>query len=181
MPNKIIPFERHGGGDACLCALAFDALSDQDRNDIIRICNQPAVKQYVTYRFLVNDQYTIDQYQIWLLQSKEGWGDNNYTYIIRDANNGLVGSVALRQEKIGDSAEWVIGYWADQQPAGRGYVTNAVIALLAQARQQGVARVSAYAELDNVKSQNVMQRIGMSHVRNIEYMGSIKALYTINL
>lgn len=181
MPNKIIHFERFGGGRASLRALAFEIISDQDIKNTVRICNQLKVKKYVTSRFLTTEHYTAADFSIWIQTAKEGWEKCSYTYLIRDENVDIVGSINLRKELIHGRRRWLIGYWADQEPKGRGYMTNAVRCLLDQAATLKIKQIFAYAEPDNHRSQSVLKRVGMQRKEEIEYMGSRKILYEKNL
>ncbi|MFE9391479.1 GNAT family N-acetyltransferase [Streptomyces sp. NPDC006784] len=85
-------------------------------------------------------------------------------YEIRRREDGrAIGGIGL--DRVSGTADTVtVGYGLNASARGRGYAAEALRALLAFAWSQGVARVEADADLDNLASQHVMAAAGMRPV-----------------
>ncbi|MEU3194659.1 GNAT family N-acetyltransferase, partial [Streptomyces sp. NPDC006992] len=85
-------------------------------------------------------------------------------YEIRRREDGrAIGGIGLN--RVSGAADAVtVGYGLNASARGKGYATEALRALLAFAWSQGVARVEADADLDNLASQHVMAAAGMRPV-----------------
>ena len=68
----------------------------------------------------------------------------------------LIGQVGLNRE---DDA-WELGYWLAREHRGRGYMVEAVLAVLETARALGIHRVDAGHYIDNPASGAVLRRCG---------------------
>ncbi|WP_019356177.1 GNAT family N-acetyltransferase [Streptomyces sp. AA1529] len=85
-------------------------------------------------------------------------------YEIRRRDDGrAIGGIGL--DRAAGAADAVtVGYGLNASARGQGYAAEALRALLAFAWSQGVVRVEADADLDNLASQHVMAAAGMRPV-----------------
>jgi len=81
-----------------------------------------------------------------------------YYRITRLTDGHAVGGIGFKGRPEGGSVE--IGYGLVPSARGLGYATEAVMALLDVAGEQGVSRVVADTALDNVASQRTLVRAG---------------------
>lgn len=64
---------------------------------------------------------------------------------------------------------------------GRGYATEQALAAIATARSFGIERVVSLALPENVASRRVMEKAGLSLVREVEHAGLTHVLYELDL
>jgi RimJ/RimL family protein N-acetyltransferase len=81
-----------------------------------------------------------------------------YYRITRLADGRAVGGIGFKGQPDGGSVE--IGYGLVPSARGFGYTAEAVVALLAIAKDLGLSRVIADTALDNVASQRALVRAG---------------------
>ena len=83
-------------------------------------------------------------------------------YRVSRAVDGLaIGGIGFKGQPANGSVE--IGYGLVPSARGNGYATEAVRALVALARQQGLARIVADTHEDNIASQRTLERAGFTH------------------
>lgn len=89
-------------------------------------------------------------------------------WILRLVEDGRAVGFA-QADIIGDVAElaWVVGV-ADQ---GRGYATEAAIAVRDQLMTEGLGRFQAYIHRDHSASQSVAKRVGMTRTGGVDDAG----------
>lgn len=85
-----------------------------------------------------------------------------HNYAIRLPDGALVGSCSL-MGRIGPGGP-EIGYWLHPGHTGRGYVTAAVAALVAEAFRIGADRVQIVHDAANLRSGAVPRRLGFTEV-----------------
>ena len=79
-----------------------------------------------------------------------------------EANGELIGFVGLNEPNFRPGVE--IGWRLAREAWGHGYATEAARAVLAFARDElGLDEVISFTSTTNVRSQRVMERIGMTH------------------
>jgi RimJ/RimL family protein N-acetyltransferase len=81
-----------------------------------------------------------------------------YYRISRLTDGRAVGGIGFKGQPIGGSVE--IGFGLAPSARGHGYATEAVVALLAIAADQGLSRLIADTTLDNIASQRTLLRAG---------------------
>ncbi len=87
--------------------------------------------------------------------------DRGYQYLIRDAAGHLVGRVNLSHVRRQHFHSCELGYRIGESENGKGYASQAVKLVLAQALGPlGLMRVEARARADNIGSVRVLQRNG---------------------
>lgn len=86
-------------------------------------------------------------------------GETRYPYIITLKKNGKV--IGMIDPRI-DGAKMEVGYVIGKTHQGKGYMTEAVRAMIEWALQQPtIYRVYATTSVENVASQRVMEKAGM--------------------
>ncbi|MEG9862095.1 MAG: GNAT family protein [Parvularculales bacterium] len=84
-------------------------------------------------------------------------------FIFRQHDNALVGGITLSSIRRGAQQSGVLGYWAGQVYAGRGYVADAVRATLAFSfNTLGLYRIEAACLPENEASKWVLRRCGFT-------------------
>ena len=79
------------------------------------------------------------------------------TFAIVDADDGrLLGGIGVRWAE--DVAE--IGYWVREEARGRGVTTRALVLATRFALERGAARVQLRADLENLPSRRVAEKVG---------------------
>lgn len=76
------------------------------------------------------------------------------------SGDALIGSVSLRTNSSTQTAE--LGYWIDAATEGRGVVTRACSALLAEVPSRGIRRVEIRTAVENARSSRVAERLGFT-------------------
>lgn len=80
--------------------------------------------------------------------------------VIRTEDGTAIGGIGFKGKPEAGSVE--IGYGLVPSARGSGYAAEAVRVLLAFAREQGLSRVVADTERDNVASQRTLERAGLT-------------------
>lgn len=80
--------------------------------------------------------------------------------ITRTADGRAVGGIGFKGQPDNGSVE--IGYGLVPSARGNGYAPEAAQALVALARQQGLSRIVADTEADNIASQRTLERAGVT-------------------
>ena len=91
-------------------------------------------------------------------------------YVVLTGQGSLVARVGLIQiDPVHQSAE--LGYMLRTDFEGKGLMTEAAQGLLAHAfGAGGLHRIAAYADVENVASQNVLKRVGFRHEGTMRHL-----------
>ncbi|MFZ5477103.1 MAG: GNAT family N-acetyltransferase [Myxococcota bacterium] len=120
-----------------------------------RYCRDPEVCRYMTWRPHLSDVET----RAFLATVEEAWrtgvGERAWAITERgdDRPIGMIGARAHHG--------YVLGYVLARAWWGRGIVTEAARAVVAEAFRQGAWRVWAFCDVENVASARVMEKAGM--------------------
>ncbi len=88
-----------------------------------------------------------------------GSGAGDAAFAVVDAAAGsLLGGIGVRWNEGGDVAE--IGYWTRQEVRGRGITTRALVLATRHALERGAARVQLRADIENLASRRVAEKVG---------------------
>ncbi len=142
-------------------------LSDVQLGQIANINNSRLVYHFLTNSRLKGRQYTPEDSKGFAAWANEGWRNLSYfTYLLTTQLQQVVGAIDIKSNQP-TFAE--IGYWMD--PKFPGFMTNAVGALIAQARIAGFQSFEAYTREDNPKSLDVVRRAGFTQMGLVNYHG----------
>ncbi len=116
----------------------------------------PEVTRYLTWRpstsLEQSERFNQDRIRAWQRGRVCAW------CIVKTEENRLIGMIELRLS--GDSAE--VGYVLAKPEWGKGYMTEALRAVIAAGFGAGVDRVSAVCDVENAASARVMEKAGMA-------------------
>jgi ribosomal-protein-alanine N-acetyltransferase len=95
---------------------------------------------------------------------REAREDLSYSYLIFEAgDDGLLGGLTLSNIRRGVTQAAAIGYWLGAPCAGRGFMTEAVLAVLPHAFDVlRLHRIEAAAQPDNIASVRLLERCGFA-------------------
>jgi RimJ/RimL family protein N-acetyltransferase len=161
--DKMIVFERFGGGEARLIPLKKETISQVDLQSITEVCSQELVGYWVTHQYASgpDGSYMLQDAEKFVKHADAGWTNaTTFVYLIRNADNDIVGAVDVQSP---DPVDAPIGYWADTTGEHRGYMTNAVCSLCELAREAGYASLIAYVRPQNKNSVGVLERAGFEN------------------
>ncbi len=136
--------------------LVLDQPLDADIDDITRYCQDPLFARFMT----VPTPYRRRDAESFVRQHvRHGWAtDTEYTWAIRAAGApDLLGMIGFR------TARPDIGYWLGEPHRGRGYMTEAVQAVLEWALRSGWDHVEWECVAGNTESAAVARRAGFAY------------------
>jgi len=137
--------------------------------------------EYEVGRWLPKGEgYTKEQTKRYMEYIKEHW--DKYSYgnwaVIDKETNILLGHCGLNYIKSLDETE--VLYVLGKHARGRGYATEAAEASIAYAFDKiGLQQVIALAKPKNNASQNVMKKLGMKYIKEIEIFNMEVVYYSI--
>jgi RimJ/RimL family protein N-acetyltransferase len=100
--------------------------------------------------------------------------------IIRKGDGGLIGFAGLGPQTLDECEEIEIGYRLARQEWGRGYATEAVVALRDYAFDvKRLPRLIAIIDPSNMRSQRVAEKIGMRYERDAPFYGRSIRVYAM--
>ena len=93
---------------------------------------------------------------------------NNSSYgftICRKFDDELLGKICIIRKS---SQVWTIGFWLHPDKQGKGYMTEALEAILKLGFETlDASKIEAYYALWNIRSENVLKRVGMKFIEHI--------------
>jgi [ribosomal protein S5]-alanine N-acetyltransferase len=92
-----------------------------------------------------------------------------YCFTIADpVSDKLIGRIGIRKTKHVDG--WNLGFWTHPEHQGKGYMTEAVIAILEFGFEElGASQIEASYALWNKSSQRVLEKVGMKLIAYIPH------------
>ncbi|GAP41651.1 protein N-acetyltransferase, RimJ/RimL family [Flexilinea flocculi] len=131
----------------------------EDENDIFEYASKPEVAQFMSW----SAHRTIEDTRAFLkfLEDVEGKRLQIDRGIILKEENKLIGTIAFVTVDF-DLLMGELGYCLSPRYWGHGYIVEAANAMIdAGAKYLNLHRVEAQCEIDNYKSERVMQKLGM--------------------
>jgi RimJ/RimL family protein N-acetyltransferase len=138
-------------------------MSDAPR--IARFCNDPGVGRMLAQTPL---PYLEAAAEGWLLISSARAPGKHFTFAVELGGEGLIGNVGAHAHEDGG---FEIGYWFDRPYWGRGYGSEAVGALVGEAKKLGELRAGHF--VDNPASGRLLAKLGFAYTGQIERMFSM--------
>ena len=109
----------------------------------------------------------------------ERWGFGAWTVLERDGH-GIVGRVGLGYSSVLGHPEVELAWFIDPDAWGRGYATEmAQEAVRAAFTTLGLDTLISYTTPDNVASQAVMRKLGMTYECDVENAGMPHVLFRL--
>jgi RimJ/RimL family protein N-acetyltransferase len=122
-------------------------------------CQDPEISRWIPF---VPSPYGLDDAVRFLRGVERQWvvEDPERTFAIEEVETGsFFGVVTVRLREGGS-----VGYWLGPAARGRGFMTEAVRAVVDWAREQGIGRLFLMAHPENVASQRVAEKAGFRYV-----------------
>ncbi len=141
--------------------LILRKLTLDDANDMFEYSSEPEVTKYVPWEFhkSIEDTFT---FLNMVLKKYEGKQVSDWGIVLKE-NNKLIGTIAFHWWSIKDaSAE--IGYAMSKPYWNQGIMTEAMNELIKFGfDRMNLNRIEARAQVENITSQRVMQKAGMTY------------------
>ncbi len=100
-----------------------------------------------------------------LATQKQNWiRDSAYAfYLVADDDRTILGGLNINHVSRGAAQHGTLGYWLDEAEQGRGYMTEALEAIIPFARDDlGLHRLQAACVPHNNRSRSLLQRVGFA-------------------
>jgi [ribosomal protein S5]-alanine N-acetyltransferase len=141
----------------------------EDAPDVARVLGDPLLS-------LGKDEapMTFAEASAWLeeeMQHRRRDGTGRYAIVLRETGE-VVGGCGLVRRELPEGVEFELGYHLRGDLWGAGLATEAARACLDEARERGYARVIAFIEPGNTRSERVALKAGMLPEREREWFGS---------
>lgn len=157
--------------------LRFREMTDDDLDNMSALLGDPDVMTYYTApKSRAEAQKWID------------WNQSNYAaygyglWIIETHGGEFVGDCGLTWQRIDERRELEVGYHVRHELQGRGYATEAARACRAFAAQLGEPHLVAIIHPENVASQRVAEKIGLTlESSSADSLGQQRAVFGARL
>ncbi|MER7501831.1 GNAT family N-acetyltransferase [Nonomuraea pusilla] len=115
------------------------------------------------------------------MRSYEEHGYGLWIVTVRETGE-FAGNCGLTRQNVEGEILTEVGYLVPARPQGRGYATEAALACRDHARDVlGVDRLIAIIHPENVPSQRVAGKLGLTFERTAAYNGSLQRIYSLRL
>lgn len=137
--------------------LSFRRMGEDDLDDMARLLGDPVVMAHYPR------PRSRDEVLAWIR-----WNEANYArdgfglWILHDAEDHFVGDCGLTWQLVDDEEELELGYHVVPDRQGQGLATEAALACRDLARARGIDHLIAITGADNLASQRVATRVGMT-------------------
>ncbi|WP_426242589.1 GNAT family N-acetyltransferase [Nocardioides sp. LHG3406-4] len=149
--------------------LTFRRMRPDDLDDMARLLGDPTVMTH--YPRPKTRAEALD----WIR-----WNEANYArdgfglWILHDGTGAFVGDCGLTWQQVDGEEHLEVGYHLLPAFQGRGLATEAAAACRDLARARGIGRLIAITRPDNVPSQRVAERIGLTFERETVSHGGVR-------
>lgn len=129
--------------------------------------------------------YSLEKVQGMILTNRKTWGDSNYGMMVvfETGSGGAIGDCGITIQNIDGSDEYEVGYRFDKRVWGKGYASEAAMAVIQYGFQTlGLSRLYSYMPSDHSQSRRVAEKCGMVFVkefRNPRNRGKLTSVYSI--
>jgi RimJ/RimL family protein N-acetyltransferase len=153
--------------------LTAERLTAEHRAELRRIHGDP---DFMRHLGGVRDRAQTDAY---LERNLRHWTEHGFgLWMLRDTRGRIAGLGVLRHLAVDGADEVEVGYGFHAEFWGRGFATEIARACLAFAREPlGLRSVVAVTREDNVASQRVLTKLGLSWERRVDLDGMPNLLF----
>lgn len=149
---------------------------DEDLDAMARFLGDPRVMTYY------QRPKTRDEAQSWIDWNKNNYREHGFGLWILETHDGrFVGDCGLTMQEIEGQREVEVGYHVCFERQNQGFATEAVTAVKAFAADHGVSRLIAIIDPENVPSQRVAEKIGLTYERTAFVFGGDAKIYSVSL
>jgi RimJ/RimL family protein N-acetyltransferase len=139
--------------------LTLATFTPEDADEVHTICQDPDIQRWTT----VPSPYGRQDAEFFLNRVvPDGWRDDTeYSFAVRLREGGpVLAAAGLHHPRSGT---WEVGFWTAKEHRGRGYMTEAVLALARWAfTELGCTRLEWRAEVGNVGSRATAEKAGFT-------------------
>ncbi|WP_329119945.1 GNAT family N-acetyltransferase [Streptomyces sp. NBC_01353] len=139
--------------------LTLGRFTPEDADEIHAICQDPEIQRWTT----VPSPYGRQDAEFFLNRLvPDGWRDDtDYSFAVRPREGGpILAAIALHHPRAGT---WEVGFWTAKEHRGRGYMTEAVLALAGWAfTELRCTRLEWRAEVGNAGSRATAEKAGFA-------------------
>ncbi|MFD2028849.1 GNAT family N-acetyltransferase [Promicromonospora aerolata] len=137
--------------------LRFREMHDGDLDDLAALLGDPEVMRYYS------SPKTREQAQGWIDWNLRNYAEHGFGLWIVETHDGeFVGDCGLTWQEVDGVRDVEVGYHVRTALQGQGFATEAAAACRDAAREAGVERLTANVRADNIASQRVAQKIGLT-------------------
>ena len=137
--------------------LHFREMTDDDLDAMSELLGDPEVMAF--YRAPKSRA----EAQQWIDRNRQRYAEDGYgLWIIETLDGEFVGDCGLTRQPVDDRTVLEVGYHVRRELQGRGYATEAAIAARDLGARDGLGRLHAIIHPDNIPSQRVAQKAGLS-------------------
>lgn len=157
--------------------LVFRRMRAGDLDDMARLLGDPLVMTFYPRAKTRNEAadwiwWNVDNY------ARDGFG----LWVLHDRDDEFVGDCGLTWQTVDGAEHLEVGYHVLPTRQGEGLATEAAAACRDFARAQGIRRLIAITHPDNVPSQRVAEKIGLSlESRTVHSSGDPIHVYSAHL
>ncbi len=146
--------------------LLLRPFAPDDLDNLCALDSDPAVMQYISGGLPTPPEIIRDETLPRFLRPNERFAGHDFWAAIERSTGEFLGWFEFRPPEAGPTEEVELGYRLRQAAWGKGYATEGSRALIHKGfTELGVRRVVASTYEDNIGSQRVMQKAGMTLVR----------------
>ena len=132
-------------------------MADDDLDDMAAMLGDPTVMTYYPA------PKTRAQVQDWIDWNKRNYAEHGYGLWVIETHDGeFVGDCGLTWQKVNGSPVLEVGYHVRAEVQRRGNASEAAAACLEYARALGITHLVAIIHPENIASQRVAEKIGLS-------------------
>ncbi|WP_101788334.1 GNAT family N-acetyltransferase [Nonomuraea indica] len=156
--------------------LAFREMTVDDLDDMAALLGDPVVMRHYPRTM------TRDEALRWIEASRRSYREHGYgLWLIVSRDTGeFVGNCGLTRQTVEGEVFTEIGYLVRADLQGRGYATEAALACRDHAKEVlGIEHLIAIINPDNVPSQRVAAKLGLTLERMAEYNGVQQRIYSM--
>lgn len=135
-------------------------LTEQNLSEIVKICNQHDIYELLFREGLQGEKYPESKARSFVSWANQGWEEHtHFVYLIKTLQDQVIGAIDIKSNnpEFGE-----IGYWMSAEHPG--FMTNALVGLISQAKEAGYLVLVAYTKEENDKSKGVLTRAGFQYV-----------------
>ena len=157
--------------------LVLRLMREDDAESLYDIFSDPAAMQYFGVVF---DRARMEQWVRSNIEHQQKHGFSLLSVVLRESGE-VIGDCGLETDEIDGELMVGLGFDFKRSYWGCGYATEAACAVLKYGFSQlGLERIRGWIDPDNVPSQHVAERIGMTIEKFVIRGGKKYALYGIN-
>ena len=133
----------------------------KDYNDLYEFASDDEVTKFLTFKTYKTKQEAIDRINTFLETQNDNDNIGDFAIELKSENK-VIGSLHISFKDVAGGTV-SLGWLLNKNYQGKGYMTEIVNAILKYLKKNNIAkRIVAICDVENIKSANVMKRVGMT-------------------